>query len=276
MITKLENDNLTLTFPNLIDLYKHTKSENRDPNNCNINYLNDIFSRWDEDWIGISEVDVEKYKYTAKPELFKDLKKIEDTSILGGSSTTRCYSEEDGYDMDYERLYNGLPFLVDVKRNKKGIRNGKVIEIYINIAENCMVDSEAMLNKTRTAVAICDFLEMKGYRVSIYSCTYSRSSGQFDGKTVNIFTKTQIKTPEEPLNKALLTSAISPWMFRCHIFKIYCLKTNAKRGLGCPTKLKTKMTENKQTIIIDSGECLSEEYSDKKIKEIMDLFNKEG
>lgn len=276
MITKLENDNLTLTFPNLIDLYNHTELENRDVNNCNVNYLNDLFSRWDEDWIGISKEDVEKYKYTAKPELFKTLKKIEDTSIFGGSSTTRCYSEEDGYDMDYERLCNGLPFLVDVKRNKKGIRNGKIIEIYINIAENCSVSSKEMLNKTRTAVAICDFLEMKGYRVSIYSCTYARSVGQINGKNVNMFTKTQIKTPEEPLNKALLTSAISPWMFRVHIFRIYCLKTRAIPGLGYSRELKEKITENKQTIIIDNNECLSEENSDKKIKEIMDLFNKEG
>ena len=80
---------------------------------------------------------------------------------------------------------------------------------------------------------------------------------------------------EEALNKGLIYTAISPWIFRYHFFKHYVAKSQPQESLGRslpirPTKL---ITESLSSILIDSQECLSKQTSEFKLNEIKKLIS---
>lgn len=223
---------------------------------------------------GMSIADLKKYKYS-----YPDAEKIagfnEDLE-LGGSGAKYKYDELDGDDMNFERLIDGFPALR--KRIKtKGLRNGRIITLYINIAENCNVSATDMRTKADTAVKLTDMLEERGYRVNIIILTYIEyNSSYYKGQTMKkSLIKIEAKKPEEALNKGLIYTAISPWIFRYHFFKHYVAKSQPQESLGRslpirPTKL---ITESLSSILIDSQECLSKQTSEFKLNEIKKLIS---
>ena len=221
---------------------------------------------------GLSLEEAEASKWVYKKGL-SELNELDINTVLGGSKTNYRWSETDGDDIEYDRLLSGLPALKQRVR-KAGIGTGKIIELIVNIAENCGVTAEKMMLKAYTAVQISDYLEKNGYRVAIYVVENTRNAGSYKGSPCNLYqVKTCIKRSEEPLLKGMLLTCISPWFFRIHCFRHETAKIKATYGLGRAESLNKKST--KETIIIDSGECLDKRSVENKLKQIEKLFEEE-
>lgn len=221
----------------------------------------------------LEKIKASKYSYT------EGLDKLEEIDAaapqIGGCRNSYKWSEDDGDEFSYERMIDGFAPIKQHLRNMKGVKTGKVIDIYINIAENCTVSYDKFLQKAHTAMRLVDFLESYGFRVGIYSCAYSEGTGEMtdkNGKTTNVdaYVKVCVKKPEDPLMKGFILNAISPWFFRYWIFGFLMgnIKSNWYLGRAEPLGKKTTRTE----IYIDTGECLDKTSSEKKIKEVLNLF----
>lgn len=262
---------LDYTYENIQDFYNAS-------NNCTSNGHE---SRWkehsirdEESWIGLDLSNILKSKYSYEKGL-DALKELEIDSPLGGSCCKFIYDEFDGDDVNYDRLIDGFPALRKRVR-KEGIGSGRMINIHINVAENCNIEYKSFLSKAYTAMQIVDYLEKRGYRVGVYSCAYSLgfANENYDRSSKDDYNlKVCIKKPEDPLIKGLILATISPWFFRHHIFKHMAATNKVTSSLGRSTTLGIKST--KENIYIDNGECLDNNASQRKIEEIKNLFNLE-
>ena len=217
----------------------------------------------------LDEIKISKYNYQ------KGLDELENIDIdidLGGSSRKYVYDENDGDDMNFDRMLDGFPCLL--KRIKtSGIGSGRMINVYVVISENCNIGYSQMLNKAYTAISIVDMLESLGYRVAIYACANSTDLwGSYKNEhSVHYKLEVCLKKHEDSLNKGLILTGISPWFFRYYMFAHQMGHYNCGGGLGSATKLQLPQT--KENILIDSGECLTKESSAEKIKDIEKLFS---
>lgn len=225
-------------------------------------------------WKGLDKANIIASMYGYKEGL-NALKEIDINMNLGGSSRKYIYDEFDGDDMNYDRLLEGFPAMR--KRIKThGIGSGRLINIYVVISENCCVNYKQMVHKAHTAIRIIDLLEGLGYRVAVYACdSTDDAGGYYRGEPgVHYEVRVCLKRHEDSLNKALILNGISPWFFRYFMFAHQSGHYMAGCGLGRSTELKVKQT--KENIVINKGECLNEELSDKKIKQVQELFKIES
>lgn len=256
------------TYENIYDFYNACDNL---LNTGNASMYKEMNERDDPCWVGLSLNDIQNSKYSYDKGL-ENLKEIEIDS-LGGSSIHYKYDEFDGDDINFDRLLDGFPALRK-RTQKKGLGTGKNISIYINIAEHCGISKDKFLIKAYATMRIVDALETMGYRTTVYSCVATKNLGKtkIDDKyhEINYQVDVCIKKAEDPLIKGLLLTGISPWFFRYHIFKHMCANHKTYYGLGRPDKIDIKNT--KETILIDNGECLTEEDVEKKIKQIKKLY----
>ena len=129
-----------------------------------------------------------------------------------------------------------------------------------------------MVNKAHTAIRIIDLLERIGYRTAVWACDASNdSTGLYNNERgIHYECKICLKRFEDSLNKPLILNGISPWFFRYFMFAHQSGHYQTSWGLGSATKLKIEQT--KENIVINNGECLSIESSNRKIREIEKLF----
>lgn len=258
----------TYTYDNIYDFYKESDilTEGGNPT-----MFKEMCEKDNADWVGLSLDNVKKSKYSYDKGL-ESLKEIE-LDTLGGSSTIFKYDEFDGDDLNYDRLLEGFPALRKRIRTS-GIGTGRIVNIYINIAESWCISYRSFLIKAYTTMRLIDTLEKLGYRTVVYSCVYTKNLGTIEehgkNESLNYILEACIKKAEDPLIKGLLLTCISPWFFRHHIFKHMCAKHKTNSGLGRPDSFDKKST--KENIYIDNGECLNESTAEEKIKEITSLF----
>ena len=227
----------------------------------------------DSDFTGLPLNEILKCKYSYAQGLDK-LKEIEGDINIGGNSHKYVWNDFDGDDMSYDRYIEGLPCMHKRIRTC-GIGSGKIVTIHINISEFSNTKYTDMLNKAYTAIQIIDFLENLGYRVgvNVYDATERLGyTSERKGKQAIEYVKVEIplKQPEEPLNKALLLTAISPWFERYWIFLYHNAKFNCSYGMGRATdeRLPDTMTD----IYIKQGECLNKTDAELRIKQIKEQF----
>jgi len=258
---------LDIKFDNLEDFYKEClKIEDTG----DAHYHNSIFKEDSPRFRGLSlkEINESKYSYPKGLEKLKELE--EEIEILAGSNFDYKWDEIDGDDMDMERLYESSPSLRKRFRTD-GAKNGKFINIYVNISENAFCSSENLLYKCLSTVAITDYLENKGYKVAVFVALADRQVGSYKGQWMNTtYTEIKVKDYQEPLIKASLITSISPWFFRYWTFLLFCAKFKVSAGLGQSARLN-KVSDN-ENIYIDQGECFNKEAVIRKIKEINKIF----
>lgn len=256
------------TFENLDDFYKASSIVTNTGNKLK---YDKIACENDADFLGLDLVEIKKSKYSYSEGL-DNLKEIETDDWLTGNHVYK-YDELDGDDINYDRLLDGFPALVKRIKSKNNGFN-RIVNIHVNIAENCDVSYKNMLYKTYTTIRIIDMLENKGYRVGVYVCAISSDTGKYKSANVEkLDIRICIKKPEEPVIKPLLLTCISPWFFRYYIFCYYNSILDTNIGLGFAKKL-SKISDTKD-IYIDNGECLTCNLAKRKIKEIENLFNSE-
>lgn len=219
----------------------------------------------------LSEILKHKYSYT---EGLDKLKEIEGDVNTGGNSRKYVWNDFDGDDMSYDRYIEGLPCMRKRIRTC-GIGSGKIVTVHINISEFGNTSYNDMLNKAYTAIQIVDFLENLGYRVGVNVYDATGNLGHTSEKRGNqlieyIKVEIPLKQPEEPLNKALLLTAISPWFERYWMFLYHKAKFNCYHSMG--KAVDERLPDTMTDIYIKQGECLRKEHSDVKIKELKDMF----
>lgn len=238
----------------------------------NRSHYEDIASDNDPHWVGMSLVDIPKYKYFYNVGL-DNLPKLETELEVGSSKNIYKWDEEDGDDMSYDRLIEGLPAMRKRIRTI-GNKNGRFIHIHVNICELWDVNSKEMLHKAYTAVKLVDYLESQNFKVQISVCSETEDLGYLKDEPIDYYcVEVVIKKFEDPLILPQVLTCISPWMFRHHFFKFETAKFRTYDGLGHVPS--TRKTSTRQDIYISSGDCLNPESSDIKIKEIIKLFQDE-
>lgn len=204
-------------------------------------------------------------KYAYKGGLDKIMKMQGIEVQLKAAEYRKAWSEYDGDDMDMDRMYSEQPFL---SRRVKviGARNRGMFKIYINVAEPWMENYENMMWKTWAACRICDELENQGHRVEIMLCALCEACHPGYRYTL---AEIVLKRFEEPFNIALLSTACSPWYFRIWLFILWSFYRRSNSHLGHPVQAARHYNvddENKTAIIIDRGDCLSEERANNFIR----------
>ena len=237
------------------------------------------YCSWDEcnnrdepDWVGLSRENILRCKYSYKEGL-DQLKALEEDFNLGG--TKRCYKwdETDGDDMNYERFIDEMPAMKKRLR-KEGNGQGRIINLHISVGENCNIRFEEMLNRSYTVMRLVDYLENLNFRVGIYVYSDVSDLGKYKDKRLNqLHVEIQIKKPEEPLIKSLILTCISPWMLRYHLFKFWTAKFKCGYCLGSAARIE--YTNTKQDIYFTTGSCLTEDDSNKYLKDLLKQFNYE-
>lgn len=219
----------------------------------------------------LSKILKHKYSYT---EGLDKLKEIEGDVNIGGNSRKYVWNDFDGDDMSYDRYIEGLPCMHKRIRTC-GIGSGRIVTIHVNISEFGGTNYNDMLNKAYTTIQIIDFLENLGYRVgvNVYDATgYLGHTSEKKGHQPIEYIKVEIplKQPEEPLNKALLLTAISPWFERYWMFLYHKAKFNCNCSMG--KAVDERLPDTMTDIYIKQGECLCKKHSNAKIKELKAMF----
>lgn len=264
------NKNLVIekTFDDINSFYKASMTLTK---NGNRSSFEEEINTEKIDFRGLSISEIHKSRFSYKEGL-DQLKEIESDDYLAGTRKYK-YDESDGDDINYDRLLDGFPALIKRVRGKiKG--TGRIINIYVNIAEACFVSYKQMVHKSHTVIRLIDMLEEMGYRVCVYSCAYASGVGTLKGKEINMMKlNICIKRPEDPIIKSLIMTCISPWFLRYYVFCYYHATCSSHSWLGTPLKFNKKSTN--ENIYIDNGECLNEITANKKIEEIKKLFSLE-
>ena len=174
-----------------------------------------------------------------------------------------------GDDWNPRRLEEGrAPWTRRVKRPAQGRT------IVVNVCENASVDAAAMLYKALAATRIADELEAQGVPVEIVAamytqqCYYPARDGRCNQTTTgDALLIIPVKPHEEPINAALVASALAPWSLRNWGL---AMMDEATKTLGpimgsygharpIPSALLDTITEDAAPIIIDQGQALSYE-----------------
>lgn len=226
----------------------------------------------EKEFRGLSLVDIEKSKYSYKEGLDK-LKELDLEMNQGSNGKKYKWSEDDGDDMSTERLNEQLPFLYK-RINTLGDKNGKFITLHVSICENAFISYNQLLCRAYTTIQIADYLENNGFKVQIISHCPTRGCGTYQDKDVDYADiMITLKKPEEPLNKSLLLTTISPWFFRYHMFKFLYAKLNSKWGNSLGSAWDQDNKDSKTDIYLHSGSCLDKKSAERRINSIKKLFN---
>jgi hypothetical protein len=208
--------------------------------------------------LSLTQIKNSKYSYpigVEKLSQFKDFKVEKDVTV-------KFYNQFDGYDIDIDRMMDGLDFLVDT--HKKRLLP-KTADVYINIGEGGNVDYEMLLCKTYAAITVIDKLEVLGVRCAVYACA-SFGTNTYPGKlSEEGYLEICIKSHSDTLNLGALCTAISPWMLRYWIFMFIIGKyPGIVEGIAFSLKMPSDITG----IIIETTNCLTKESSNQFIESI--------
>lgn len=227
----------------------------------------------DWEWIGEEEDIILKSKFCYTKGLDK-LEKIDDI-ILGGSKNITKWSDNDGDEMSFDRLIDGLPPMKQRIRSN-GNMHGRFVTIHIGISENCSVSNKQMMHKAYTCVRIIDLFEALNYRVKVLVEWRVRNIGSLpNGDNIKkMFVSIMIKDFNEPLVKPTILASISTWMLRYHLFEFAGNKFICEDGMG--VSIHSSKKDTLHHIYIDKGDCLCEDSINDKIKSIRNLLEEAG
>jgi len=212
-------------------------------------------NNYSESWVGIPFNQLDKHKYTYKEGL-EQLKKLEIDLALGGSKKRYRWNENDGDTVSMERLYESMPAMLQrIKQLGEGV--GKFITIHACIGENCMISAKKLLHRAYTVMQLVDLIESLGYRIAVHAYIDVNQPGYYNGaliKSLNV--EVVVKAFNEPMNKGLILTCISPWFFRHHMFKFWCAKFMMNSGFG--HTYDPSYVDDNENIYIRQGQCLKE------------------
>lgn len=140
------------------------------------------------------------------------------------------FSEDDGDELDYDRLRTGRAFWRTSRR--QNTRGPATVTVVVDVCASCRVDHQDILWRGAAAIALTKRLEEAGYRVELWASMFSKENYR---NSTNGFVAVCLKRPNEPLDESTLVNAVSGWGFRSLWFQASCLGTKQIHpNLGYP------------------------------------------
>lgn len=198
--------------------------------------------------LSLSEILKSKFSYQPGVERIRNMAEVK----IEADVKIRYFDSFDGYDIDIDRMYSDLDFLINSKRI---LKVPKTMDVFLNITESGSVNYNALLNKTYTTLRIVDHLESLGVRTSVNVCMPITPCYPGYKKGEQFYIEVNVKKHAESVNLGALCTAISPWFFRHWVF---CWIVGRDRridtsGIGYVTPMPSD--EARKGILIDTGEC---------------------
>jgi hypothetical protein len=137
------------------------------------------------------------------------------------------FAEDDGDELDYDRLRTGQPFWRTCRR--ENLTGPQTVTLVIDLAAPAKTPHEDVLWRGAAAIAITKVLEEAGFRVQLYAACCSRICYRDKKDSVN---SVCLKSAGDPLDMGTLASTISGWCFRSLWFRAKAINASPKAGLG--------------------------------------------
>jgi len=139
------------------------------------------------------------------------------------------FSEDNGDEVDYDRLRSGQPFWRTTQR--ANTRGPQVVTLVVDLNAAQKIAHHDILWRGAAVLAMTRILEDAGFRVEIWTihCAqkcYSDGTGHCHAVC--------LKRPGDPLNVGTLVSAVSGWFYRTVGFRAKALGRKPKKSLGTP------------------------------------------
>jgi hypothetical protein len=113
------------------------------------------------------------------------------------------FSEDDGDELDYDRLRTGRAFWRTTRR--ENTRGPATITVVVDVCANARVKHHDILWRGAAAVALTKRLEEAGYRVELWAAALSVENYY----STSGFAAVCLKRPSEPLDESSLINAVS-------------------------------------------------------------------
>ena len=140
------------------------------------------------------------------------------------------FSEDDGDELDYDRLRTGQAFWRRCQR--ENMAGPQTVTLVVDVSTRGSVAHEDILWRGAAAIAITKVLEEAGFRVELWMARCSNKYGR-DG--LGTVVGVNLKRAGDPLDIATLIAAVSGWFFRSVVIKSETIHaTPRNHGLGNP------------------------------------------
>jgi len=200
--------------------------------------------------LSLSKINQSKFTYDLGVDA---LKKLVDVTIEKDEKM-KFWNQFDGYDIDIDRMYEGMDFLLDTRKQKK---QPKTVDLFVNITEGVDVSYKAMLNKTYAALKIIDHLESLGIRTALYASIASTEilgTGKSKLRGEQYYIEICLKNHSDSVNMGALCTAISPWFFR-HWVLAFMVGRNRNINANFVGFVSSIPVGEAKGIVIQSGQC---------------------
>ncbi len=156
--------------------------------------------------------------------LLKFVRKLQELPIpqLKDRKRKQKFSEDEGDEVDPERMMTGQPFWKKTEREEQ--EGTPEVTITIDTSTPGYVNPKEILWRGAAAIALARLLEEKGYRTEIWMVM---GSNLFEGKSYKVVTAVNLKKTSDPLDLSTLVSSVSGWYYRSACFTLF--KTLARK-----------------------------------------------
>ena len=161
------------------------------------------------------------------------------------------FAEDDGSELDYDRLRSGQEFWRRCERQNTA--GPQTVTIVIDLNAHAGIDHEDILWRGAAAIAMTKILEQADFRVELWTihCAdkcYSDGTGHCNAVC--------LKRAGDPLDLATFSAAVSGWFYRSLMFRAKAIPRKVVRGAGkprAPRYSETQLVTNDPNAIVISG-----------------------
>lgn len=205
------------------------------------------FNSWDD-----VQANIEMYWPEGMKVYQSIIEKLRDVDIPQPKSLKRelVWSDEDGFDLDLDRLQRGQQFW---RASRRHHRPGPMsYTIVTDITTSASVDSMDILWRGAASVCLTEILERAGYRVELWVMQHCVNTYTKLGSTGQC-TAVRLKRGSDPLDASSLINATSGWAYRTLFFGAYWIGGDIPyHGLGTINPIDTMVP----AITPDENVCL--------------------
>lgn len=192
--------------------------------------------------------------YTDMTQKLRDI----DVPIPKSLKRELIWTDEDGFDLDLDRLQRDQPFW---RASRRHHRPGPMSYTMVtDITTSAMYDAMDVLWRGAASVVLTEILERAGYRVELWvmqHCvnSYPRAYG------VGQCTAVRLKRGSDPLDVSSLINATSSWSYRSLFFGAYWIGGDIPEyGLGTIAKIDSMVS----AVTPDENVCIIKDIYDQR------------
>lgn len=223
---ELHNHNLMYTFDSVKDMTEFA-DEKKMVNAGRASFVGERIADWEALLKRVSR-DWAEGMYTLQQ--YIDRLKKEDIPELKSHKRQTKFSEFEGDEVDYDKLFAGQPFW---RKTEREAHTGSMdVTVVIDTTTPANKRSEDILWRGAAALALAVILEEKGYHCEIWVVNGSQL---FYRESRGIMTSCCLKRGSDTMDVSTLINTVSGWFYRTALFTVLetiCLKENKRAAYG--------------------------------------------